>query len=286
MRGLQVVDRDGDKIGKVDEIYLDQQTNKPEWLAVKTGLFGSNVSFIPLAEATTEGDVVRVPFEKSHVKDAPNADPDGELTQEEEARLYRHYGLDYGESRSDSGLPEGRFDETGRTGTGTAGTTGMADAGFDRDRDRYFDRDASGTVGHDTSGPTTDDAMTRSEEEVKVGTAKREAGRARLRKYVVTDQVTETVPVEREELRVEREPITDANRGAALDGPEISEEEHEIVLHEEEPVVEKNVVPKERVSLGKETHTDERTVAEERRREEIEVDDGDVTTGRRDGERR
>src|SRR3954471_6720916 len=143
MRGLQVVDRDGDKIGKVDEIYLDQQTNKPEWLAVKTGLFGSNVSFIPLAEATTEGDVVRVPFEKSHVKDAPNADPDGELTQEEEARLYRHYGLDYGESRSDSGLPEGRFDETGRTGTGTAGTTGMADAGFDRDRDRDFDRDAS-----------------------------------------------------------------------------------------------------------------------------------------------
>jgi len=274
MRGMEVVDRDGDKIGKVDEIYLDQQTNKPEWLAVKTGLFGSNVSFIPLAEATTEGDVVRVPFEKSHVKDAPNADPDGELSQDEEARLYRHYGLDYSESRSDSGLPEGRFDETGRTG--------MTDTDRDFDRDRDFD--ASGTVGHDTSGPTTDDAMTRSEEEVKVGTAKREAGRARLRKYVVTDEVTETVPVEREELRVEREPITDANRGAAYDGPEISEEEHEVVLHEEEPVVEKNVVAKERVSLGKETHTDERTVSEERRREEIEVDD-DTSARTRDDDR-
>jgi len=276
MRGMEVVDRDGDKIGKVDEIYLDQQTNKPEWLAVKTGLFGSNVSFIPLAEATTEGDVVRVPFEKSHVKDAPNADPDGELSQDEEARLYRHYGLDYSESRSDSGLPEGRFDETGRTGMTDT------DRDFDRDRDRDFD--ASGTVGHDTSGPTTDDAMTRSEEEVKVGTAKREAGRARLRKYVVTDEVTETVPVEREELRVEREPITDANRGAAYDGPEISEEEHEVVLHEEEPVVEKNVVAKERVSLGKETHTDERTVSEERRREEIEVDD-DTSARTRDDDR-
>ena len=270
LRGLEVVDRDGDKIGKVDEIYLDQHSDKPEWLAVKTGLFGSNVSFVPLAEATTEDDVVRVPYEKAQVKDAPNADPDGELSQEEEARLYRHYGLDYSESRSDSGLPEGRFDEAGRSEAGTG----------DRDIDRDGDLDAAGTTGHDTSGPTTDDAMTRSEEEVKVGTAKREAGRARLRKYVVTDEVTETVPVEREELRVEREPITDANRDAALGGPEISEEEHEVVLHEEEPVIEKNVVAKERVSLGKETHTDERTVAEERRREEIEVDD-DGATGRR-----
>jgi uncharacterized protein (TIGR02271 family) len=274
LRGLEVVDRDGDKIGKVDEIYLDQQTSQPEWLAVKTGLFGSNVSFIPLAQATTEGDVVRVPFEKSHVKDAPNADPDGELSQDEEARLYRHYGLDYGESHSDSGLAEGRFDETGRTGV-----TGTGTGTHDRDFDDV------GTTGRDTSGPTTDDAMTRSEEEVKVGTAKREAGRARLRKYVVTDEVTQTVPVEREELRVEREPITDANRGAALDGPEISEEEHEVVLHEEEPVVQKEVVAKERVRLDKDAHTEERTVAEERRREEIEVDDAGTSTRRRDDDR-
>jgi uncharacterized protein (TIGR02271 family) len=276
MRGLQVVDRDGDKIGKVDEIYLDQQTNKPEWLAVKTGLFGSNVSFIPLAEATTEDDVVRVPFEKAHVKDAPNADPDGELTQEEEARLYRHYGLDYGESRSDSGLPEGRFDETGRTDsgmTGAAGTTGTTDAGFDGDRDFDRDRDVSGTVGHDTSGPTTDDAMTRSEEELSVGTTQREAGRARLRKYVVTDEVTETVPVRREEVRIEREPITDANVGDAMDGPELSEEEHEVVLNQEEVVAEKRVVPKERVRLDKDVEVEERTVSEDVRREEIEVDD-------------
>src|SRR3954470_6410668 len=139
-RGQELVDRDGDKIGKIEEIYLDEQTGKPEWLAAQTRLFGLNVSFVPLAQATSEGGVVRVPYEKSQVKDAPNADADGQLSQDEESRLYAHYGLDYGESRSDSGLPEGgqggqgRFEDRG-TGNaamdaaetaGTAGTAGTA----------------------------------------------------------------------------------------------------------------------------------------------------------------
>jgi uncharacterized protein (TIGR02271 family) len=115
--------------------------------------------------------------------------------------------------------------------------------------------------------------MTRSEEELRVGTTDRETGRARLRKYVVTEQQTQTVPVKREEVRLEREPITDANRGDAMDGPAISEEEHEVVLHAEEPVAEKRVVPKERVRLGKETEVEERRVSEDVRREEIDVDD-------------
>jgi len=265
LRGQQLFDRDGDKVGKIDEIYLDEQTGQPEWLAVNTGLFGSNVSFVPLAQATTEGDSVRVPYEKSQIKDAPNASADGQLSQEEESRLYRHYGLEYGEGHSDSGLPEGgRFDESTRT-TGTS------------------DVDArGGTVGHDTSGPTTDQAMTRSEEELKVGTAKREAGRARLRKYVVTENVTQTVPVQREEVRVEREPITDANVGSAMDGPAISEEEHEVVLHEETPVVEKQAVPKERVRLDVDTHTEEQEISEDVRSEQIEVDGDDTTTRRGD----
>ena len=67
LRGLQLIDRDGDKVGKIDEIYLDEQTGQPEWLAVNTGMFGSNVSFVPLAQATTEGDSVRVPYEKSQI---------------------------------------------------------------------------------------------------------------------------------------------------------------------------------------------------------------------------
>jgi len=275
LRGQDLVDRDGDKIGKIEEIYLDEQTGQPEWLAVKTGLFGSNVSFVPLTQAQTEGDVVRVPYEKSQVKDAPNAEADGQLSQDEEARLYRHYGLDYSESRSDSGLPEGG----GRFGTGAdMGDTSRTDMDADMARGTTGRDD---TVGHDTSGPTTDDAMTRSEEELKVGTAKREAGRARLRKYVVTENVTQTVPVQREEIRVEREPITDGNVGDAMDGPAISEEEHEVVLHEETPVVEKQVVPKERVRLDKETHTDEETISEDVRSEQIDIDGDHTDTDRR-----
>jgi uncharacterized protein (TIGR02271 family) len=124
--------------------------------------------------------------------------------------------------------------------------------------------------------------MTRSEEELRVGTAERERGRARLRKHVVSEEVSETVPVRHEEARIEREPITDANRGAAADGPAISEEEHEVVLMEEEPVVEKRAVPKERVRLDKDTHVEEHEVRDEVRREEIDVDDGGTTRDRPD----
>jgi uncharacterized protein (TIGR02271 family) len=114
--------------------------------------------------------------------------------------------------------------------------------------------------------------MTRSEEELRVGTAKRERGRARLKKYVVTEEVTQTVPLQREEVRVEREPITDANRDRATAGPDISEEEHEVVLHEEEVVTEKRAVPKERVRLDKDIVSDEQTVSEEVRKEQIDTD--------------
>ena len=237
-RGRTVVDRDGDKVGKLEEVYLDEQTGRPEWALVNTGLFGSKSSFVPLAGAAPAGDDVQVQFEKGHVKDAPSVDTGQELSQDEEAALYAHYGLDYGESRSDSGLPEG----------------------------------ANGGSGHDVSGPNTDEAMTRSEEEVSVGTTQRERGRVRLRKYVVTEEVQQTIPVQREEVRVEREPITEANAGQALDGPAISEEEHEVVLHEEQPVVQKQAVPKERVRLDKDTVTDEATVSEEVRKERIDVD--------------
>jgi uncharacterized protein (TIGR02271 family) len=129
------------------------------------------------------------------------------------------------------------------------------------------------TADRDASGQLTDTAMTRSEEELRVGTETRERGRVRLRKYVTTDEVTTTVPVQREEVRLEREPITDENLDAATSGPELSDAEHEVVLHEEAPVVEKRVVPKERVRLDTDTVTDEREVAEEVRKEQIDVDD-------------
>jgi uncharacterized protein (TIGR02271 family) len=257
-RGLKAVDANGDKVGTIDEIYLDRQSGEPEWVTVNTGLFGMKTSFVPISDARSADDEVRLSYTKDQIKDAPSIDADGALSTDEEQQLYSHYG------RQDYDEWDGRNDRTEGLG--------LAD---DADREGRFDRDreggdARGTVGHDTSGPTTDDAMTRSEEELRVGTERREAGRARLRKYVVTEEVTKTVPVQREEVRVEREPITDANADQALDGPAISEEEHEVVLHEETPVVEKKAVPKERVRLDKDTRTDEETVSDEVRKERIE----------------
>jgi uncharacterized protein (TIGR02271 family) len=261
-RGLKAVDANGDKVGKVDEIYLDRQSGEPEWVTVNTGLFGTKTSFVPISDASATGGEVRLSYTKDQIKDAPSIDADGALSTEEEQRLYSHYG-------------RGDYDEWDGTTDRTEGL-GLADDDTDaRDREGRFDRDD--TVGRDTSGPTTDDAMTRSEEELRVGTERREAGRARLRKYVVTEEVTKTVPVQREEVRVEREPITDANAGDALDGPAISEEEHEVVLHEETPVVEKRAVPKERGRLETHTRTDEETVSDEVRKERIDTE-GDART--------
>jgi uncharacterized protein (TIGR02271 family) len=237
LRGQTLHDNEGGKIGEIVDIYLDRRSGEPEWLAVRTGLFGSNVSFVPLREAAGSGDDVRVPYDKALVKDSPNVEADGELSPDEERRLYEHYSLDFGD--------------------------------FDYDRD---DADDRGPVGHDTSGPTTDTAMTRSEEELVVGKARRETGRARLRKYVVTENVETTVPVRREVARLEREPVTDANVDAAMNGPAISDEEHEVTLRAEEPVVEKRVVPKERVRLDKNTVTEERQVSEQVRKEQIEAE--------------
>jgi uncharacterized protein (TIGR02271 family) len=243
-QGRTMAGRDGAKVGTIDAIYLDDQTGQPEWALVNTGLFGTRSTFVPLAQATDAGDSVQVPYDKQLVKDAPNIDPDGHLSEHEEQELWRHYGLEYG--------------------------TGYNPA--DRDRDGVNDDVQDRAVGRDTSGPTTDQAMTRSEEELRVGTQTRERGRARLRKYVTTETQTVTVPVQREQVRVEREPITDANLEAATSGPAISEEEHEVTLREEEVVVDKRAVPKERVRLDTETVTDERQVAEEVRKEQIEVE--------------
>ena len=265
--GQDVYGSDGDKIGTARQVYADDQTGRPEWVTVATGLFGTKESFIPLADASLSGNGITVPYTKAFVKDAPNIDEDGHLSPEQERQLYDYYSRNDYDNRADYG---NRSDDRARnddTVTGTVGG-GVGDRTDVRDRDR-------GTEGYDTSGPTTDDAMTVSEERLNVGTQQREAGRARLRKYVVTENVTQTVPVRREEVRVEREPITDANRDEALGGPDISEEEHEVVLHEERPVVEKEAVPVERVRLGTETVTEQQTVDEEVRKERVDVD-GDV----------
>ncbi|MDQ1662467.1 MAG: hypothetical protein QOJ68_2447 [Blastococcus sp.] len=257
--GQDVFDEAGEKIGSAAEIYLDDESGQPEWVTVKTGLFGTKESFVPIRDADLTNDGLRIPVTKAQVKDAPKIDTDGHLSPTEEAELYRYYGMTEG--------------TTGMATNQMAGTDTQM-AGTDTDM-----TDAAGTVGHDTSGPTTDNAMTLSEERLNVGTRREEVGRARLRKYVVTENVTQTVPVPREEERIEREPITDGNVGNAMDGPAISEEEHEVVLHAERPVVEKEAVPVERIRLDKTTVTDQENVTDTVRKEAVDTDGTEGTRG-------
>ncbi|QNE45414.1 DUF2382 domain-containing protein (plasmid) [Frigoribacterium sp. NBH87] len=254
--GARVTDRNGDKVGTVQQVYVDQAGGHAQFVTVNTGFFGTSESFVPVEDATFVGEDLTVSYDKATVKDAPRIDADGALSEDEEARLYSHYGL----------------------GGGTSSTTGDRDvdttagAGY-VDTDRTDDVSTTASAGHDTSGPDTDDAMTRSEEQLHVGTETTQAGRARLRKYVVTEQETVTVPVSHDEVRLEREPITDANVGDALDGPALSEEEHEVVLNQERVVVDKEAVPVERVKLGTETVTEQQQVTEDVSHEEIELDE-------------
>jgi uncharacterized protein (TIGR02271 family) len=263
-RGHTMMDRDGGLIGRIDAIYVDDQSGQPEWAMVSIGAAGTKSTFVPIAQAAMAGSDVRVPYDKQLVKDAPGIQPDRHLSVAEERRLFRHYGLDY--DASHAGTPR-----QGPGGTKDAGLLASArEAGSDTTEPAV---DTGRETGREASGQTSDDAMTRSEEELQVGTQPRERGRVRLRKYVTTDQVTQTLPVRREEVRLEHVPPTDANVDAATRGPEVTDSGHEVVLHEEQPVVEKRVVPKERVRLEKETVTDQQQVAEEVRKEQIDVDD-------------
>ncbi|OMH35051.1 DUF2382 domain-containing protein [Tersicoccus sp. Bi-70] len=289
--GADVLTNDDHRLGDVGQVYLDDESGSPEWVTVRTGLFGTKETFVPIRNADLDERGLRVPFDKQLVSDAPRVDADQDhLSPEEEQELYRHYGLTQagGDANDDR-------TRTGETTTGTmtgdvderpAGLVGGVDersAGVTGDRYSDTNTDTAGTVGHDTSGPTTDEAMTRSEERLRVGTENVETGRVRLRKHVVTEQQTVQVPVTREEVTLEREPITDANRGAAEAGPELSDEEHEVILHEERPVIEKEVVPVERVRVGKETVEETTTVSDQVRKEEIETDTDGSIDGNVDG---
>lgn len=269
-----VYDGEGNKIGDAKHVFFDDMTGRPEWVSVKTGMIGSKESFIPIHDATLVEDHLEVPYAKDQVKNAPSVDIDagGHLSASEEHRLYEYYGVNWDNVLSDAG-PSGT--DTGM-GTGTAaaaGTAGLAGTAGERGG-----QDRTAMLGED-------DAMTLSEERLRVGVERRETGRARLRKYVVTEEVEQTVPVRHEEVRLEREPITEANRDAALTGPEIAEAEHEVVLHDEHAVVETETVPVERVRLTTEEWVENETVHGQVRKERLETD-GIVTEGSADDVRR
>jgi hypothetical protein len=207
-RGRTVVDRDGEKIGKLGELYLDEETSRPEWAGIAIGTLGRRQALVPLSEAQLVEEDVRLPFDKEHVENAPRVDPDETLSQEEEASLYRHYGLDY--STSGTVLPEEE------TGGAAAGARQGGAAGAARPEGQ------AAPAGEGSSA-------------LEVGTEVRPRERLRLKKYVVTEHVTKKVPVSREEVRLEREPVGPEEHRTG-EGGRIEEDEQEVVLREEEPV--------------------------------------------------
>ncbi|MGC0379194.1 DUF2382 domain-containing protein [Streptomyces sp. SAI-229] len=281
-----VYDGDGNKIGDAKHVFLDDASGRPEWVTVKTGMFGSNESFVPIRDAALVKDHLEVPYRKDKIKGAPNVDIDagGHLSVDEEHRLYDYYGIDWGSVLTEPGERDrssgmgtaGTAGAAGAAGTaGAAGAAGMTGRRGDTSRTAPGAAGTAGTAGRRGEARTRghdDDAMTRSEERMHVGVERHEAGRARLRKYVVTEEVQQTVPVRHEEVRVEREPITDANRGDAMSGPAFKEDEHEVTLYEERPVVETEAVPVERVRMTTEEKTADETVRGRVRKERIEAE--------------
>ena len=370
-QGANVLSGDGEKIGSIGQVFVDNEAGQPSWVTVRTGLFGMSESFVPLEGARLEGNDIVVPYNKNQVKDAPRIDADRPLEPAEEDRLYQHYRMDSGRAYTDADTadeasatrqdasrtdraetrdatsPAGygtttpttdaatppttrqdtpetdraqTRDATGPAGYGTASpttdaapppTTRQDTTGTDRaqtrdatspagygtaspttdaatppttrqetpETDRAETRDAAGTAGYGTTTPATDTAPTPAtpQDTDKDRAETRDAtGRGRLRKYVTTETVTRTVPVQREEVRIEREPIAEEDRDEVSNRPASDDE---VILHEERVIVTKETVPVERVRIVTETVADEVTIREKVHKEHFDGEDSEGSEG-------
>jgi stress response protein YsnF len=233
---------DGGKLGTVEAFFADDRTGAPTWVAVSTGLFGIRHSVVPVADATFTDGGLHLPVTAEAVKSAPPMSGD-HLGPDDEEALRRHYGV------------AGPAAEPAVTGP------------------RHAAQD-------DGEQPAiSDGTMTRSEEQLRVGAERVATTRARLVKYVVTEEVQITVPIRREEIRVEEVPLDDLADGAgeslvpADDAGGSSGLPDEIVLHTERPVVTVEVVPVERVRLRVDVVEGQETVTGQVQREQIVVDE-------------
>jgi uncharacterized protein (TIGR02271 family) len=234
--GATVYGLDEKKIGKISNVYLNDDTGEPEFVTVTTGMFGGKEAFVPIGTATASGEKILVPYEKDVITGAPHYDADAHLDEAQEQELHDYYGM---------APHSGSYETTAVAASSAAPVDG-------------------------------EDAMTLSEEHLRVGTETVETGKVRLRKYIVTEMVTQTVPVSHEEVRLEREPITDANRDQAMTGQPITEADYEVTLHEQRPIVTTETVPVERVRLATETVSGEEEVSGQVRKEQIDLDDSAV----------
>ncbi|REE03750.1 PRC and DUF2382 domain-containing protein [Citricoccus nitrophenolicus] len=264
LQDATVYGTDGEKIGSVGQVYLDDRTNQPTFVTVKTGLFGAKETFIPISEASPSRDGLQVPFDKAFVKDAPNVDADGSLTPQEEQRIYEYYSID--SSGTTAGTGQGT---AAGTGQGTAAGT-VPGAGHDAGRDTRAD------VDRDASADT--ESVTARNEQLNVGTEVRESGRVRLRKHTYTDTETVEVPVSREEIVVEREPVDPDSAEARR---KTGDQDVEVTAHEEVPVVDKTATA-EKVTVDKTQVQDTERVSGTVQHEDIEVEGDGADTSRRD----
>jgi uncharacterized protein (TIGR02271 family) len=265
--GYEVYDPTGSKIGKVDDLFVDEG-DQPEYLGVKMGLFGTKSTLIPweLVEVREDEGRIIAALDKDRVKDGPAFDDDKEITPEFENEVYTYYGLQQTGSTEDRGS---YADYTSGT-TGEPASPGMAMGDTETGEFREHAADDEGVYQSRGDDLADEDELRvqRTEEELAAGTREREAGQLKIRKRVRTDREQIEVPTRHEEVSVERVPV----EGEATEA-EIGEDEVRVPVTEEEVVVEKRPVAKEEVRIRKDVVSDTETVEEDVRREEVEVED-------------
>ncbi|WP_304454485.1 PRC and DUF2382 domain-containing protein [Nocardiopsis sp. YSL2] len=288
--GHRVLDDQGQNIGKIKQVFLDERTNEPTWVSVHTGLFGLKETLVPLKGSRNVEDAIQVPYDKTTVKDAPNVEGGHNLTDEEKAVISDYFakhgavprqaggeadrmtGAAAGEGMAEEGAA-GESSTTGAGPTGEGTTAGAAASG----EGAAVREGLAGESGDWAGTSEREIRMVRHEEQIDIGIERRESGQARIRRSVESEHFEETVPLHHEEIQVERRPITDPSQVEDTGG--MSEGEERFVLFEERPVVSKREVPVEEVRVRKHEVVHDEHVEGERLREHIEMDDGDELGG-------
>jgi uncharacterized protein (TIGR02271 family) len=264
--GYTVYDQDYEKIGKVDDLFVDEN-DSPEYIGVKMGFLGTRSTLIPfqMARVNDERQIIEVAAEKERVKNSPTFDDDREITPDFENEVYSYYGLEPAYATNGRGAYGDYYGEE------TEGSTspGMAMGDTETGEFREHDRESEGLSQPGSDLEDEDELrVQRTEEELRAGTREREAGSLKVRKRVRTDREQIEVPTRHEEVTVERVPV----EGEAS-GTEIGDDEVSVPVTEEEVVVEKRPVAKEEVRVRKDVVEDTETVEEDVRREEVDVED-------------
>jgi uncharacterized protein (TIGR02271 family) len=265
--GYEVYDQSGSKIGKVDDLFVDEN-DQPEYIGVKMGFLGTTSTLIPWQLATVDeaSGRIDVSVDKETAKNGPAFDDDREVTPEYENQVYSYYGLQAAQGSQESGS----YYSEESTDTGTVGPgMSMGDTETGEVREHAITDEGVNQSQGDDLEDEDELRVQRTEEELAAGTREREAGALNVRKRVRTDREQIEVPTRHEEVSVERVPVEE---GTATEA-QIGEDEVSVPLTEEEVVVEKRPVAKEEVRIRKDVVEDTEVVEEDVRREEVDVDD-------------